>query len=118
MKEQENKKADAQKQKMPESMTLITKQEKRLTQLWNEVRLLEKKIQKMEQRKELEAVTVMLSTELLERVYTFLIDCNRATGDKMSFSEYVENSLFLCLEAEESQWQREQEEAMKQETGK
>jgi hypothetical protein len=89
-------------------------QDKRIHQLINEVRLLEKTVLELKQKKELEAVAVMLPVDLLARLRGFLIDYERATGFTMGFSDYVRDSLAVCIDADEEEWRREQEEQLKE----
>jgi hypothetical protein len=71
---------------------------------------LKKNVLELQQEKELEAVTVMLPSDLPARIRALLCDYQRAAGLTIGFSEYVRESLMVCIYADEEELRREQEE--------
>jgi hypothetical protein len=84
--------------------------EKRIQQLWNDLRDLEKKVLDLRQKIDMDALTFMLPSYLLSRILAYLDKCERSTGCKLSISHYVEHALFVCLEVDEEELRKEQEE--------
>ena len=84
-------------------------QEKVISQLRQEIRILNKTVKQMQQKPDTKEVVVTIPRKLFSKINAFLLDYERNTGEAVSQSELICDALEVYLWAEEGNKQMEEE---------
>jgi len=76
-------------------------QQKTINQLRQEIRGLNKTIKEMQQKPDLQVVSVMMPRKLLARTNKYLLDVSRDMGQMVSLSDLVCDALAVYIDADE-----------------